>query len=325
MMSRIIRAPTALALVAGVSTVQAGPYSITLMDLAGGTEFQGWDVNNHGVFVGSATVGGAGVGYLVNAGVATTLSGPAGATNSASLGISNTGTVVGSFTTVAGGALDSGYIYIGGVYSIFNLPGAVATQLRGISPDGRYVTGYATMPTGFSSFVYDTAGPGSVTIIVNNSPFLTIAQGVTNAGVVVGNYRDGTGRHSFSYDSSTGTLTDFTIAGADMRARGINENGLIDGFFIDGTGQHSFVGSAPPFDVFDVLGGTDTTLEGINDDGWLAGYYTDAAGTQHAFLAQQVIEPASVALVLAAFGALLARRRRAPLTPARGQLLLQAA
>jgi len=318
MMSRLSQMLAAIALAAGMSAAQASPYTITLMDLAGGTDSAGWDINNSGVFVGSATVAGQGVGYLVSGGVTTTLSGPAGAFGAGALGISDTGVVVGNYYTAVDGSSNSGFILVGGSYTTVTLAGATDTFVRGISPNGRYLAGYAQMSDGtFSSFVYDRNTSSFTTIV--NSTALTIAQGVTNAGLVVGNRRVipaggpfPAGRFSFTYDIGTGTLTDFSIPGGDIRYRGINESGLIDGFFIDvaGGATHGFVGSAASFDVFDVAGASSTVLEGINNAGWLAGQYTDANGAVHAFLAQPVSEPATLALVVVALGGLAFKRRR---------------
>jgi hypothetical protein len=317
MMTKLDRMLAAVTLAVGMSAAQASPYAITLMDLAGSTNSTGWDINNLGVFVGSATVGVDNVGYLVSGGITTTLGGPAGAAGTSAIGISDTGTVVGSYYTISGGGPQSGFIYAGGSYTTLNLPGATDTQLRGISPDGQYVTGFATMGDGsVTSFVYDRITSTFTTIV--NSPALTIAQGVTNTGLVVGNYRVipaggpfPAGRFAFEYDIGTSTQTDFSIPGGDIRYRGITESDLIDGFFIDGTGtQHGFVGSAASYDVFDVAGGTLTALEGINNTGWLAGQYTDANGATHAFLAQPVSEPATLALIVMALGGLSVARRR---------------
>jgi MYXO-CTERM domain-containing protein len=300
----------AVALAGGMAAAQAG-YSVTLMDLAGGSDSTGWDISNTGVFVGNATVAGQNVGYLINGGVTTTLSGPAGAVGTGALGISDGGVVVGNYYTTADGTANQGLIYDGSSYTTLNLPGATDTLLRAISPNGRYVTGYAQMAdSSFTSFVYDRTTSSFTTLF--NSPVLTIAQGVTDAGIVVGNHvlLGPTQRLSFTYNVATAAFADFSIPGGDIRYRGINESGLIDGFFQDGTGRHGFIGDASSYKIFNVGGGTDTVLEGINNAGWLAGQFTDDAGIVHAFLAQPVSEPASWALMAVALGGLAASRRR---------------
>ncbi|MBI3369002.1 MAG: PEP-CTERM sorting domain-containing protein [Burkholderiales bacterium] len=300
---------------------QAATYSITVMDAPGATASQGFDINNAGVFVGSASTGVDGFGYLISGGVTTTLTGPSGALGASALGISDGGVVVGSFYTThvpdPGGGPDgqgpqTGYIFAGGSYTALAYPGATDTLLRGISPDGRYVTGYALVPGGTSAFVYDRMTSSFTTVV--DSSLLAIAQGVTTAGLVVGSHIT-TGpvmRYAFTYDTGTALLTDFQIAGAlDTRYRGISEAGVIDGWFRDAAGVHGFIGSAALYDAFDVPGALNTYLEGINDAGWLAGIYDDAAGVSHAFLARAVPEPAILLLLLAAIAGLAATRRRA--------------
>lgn len=312
MIARFVRTLVALALTAGVSLAQAGPYTITTMDLAGAINSQGWDINNQGDFVGSAQVNGQSVGFVRNGASTVILSGPLGALGAASLGISDTGTVVGSYYNVTDGD-HSGFIFSAGNYTTLNYPGASYTQLRGISADGRYVTGFAINADGsYTSFVYDMSNSQFTAIATNTS--LTIAQGVTNAGLVVGSRRltAPTRRVAFTYDLGTATLSDFEVAGAtSSRYRGINEAGLIDGWFTDANGAaHGLIGTTALHEVLDVAGAADTYLEGINDAGWLSGSYADDAGFQHAFLARAVSEPAAWALMLAAIGGLSVSWRR---------------
>ncbi len=313
MFTRFVHTLVALALATGLGLAQAGPYTITVMDLPGATGIHGWDINNLGDFVGSATVNGAQVGFIRNAASTVTLAGPAGALGTAALGISDTGIVVGSYFTALGGFPNSGFIYSAGSYATLNFPGADSTQLRGISADGRYVTGYANHANRSSTaFVYDRSVDLFSAITTN--PGLTIAQGVTNAGLVVGHRRfPGPARRvGFTYDIGAATLSDFVIAGAfNTSYRGISETGVIDGWFTDANGlAHGFVGSAALYELLDVPGAVNTYLEGINDAGWVSGSYDDAAGVSHAFLARPVLEPASWALLLAAFGGLVLVRRQ---------------
>ena len=303
----------ALALSAGATATQAGPYTVTVMDLAGADGVQGWDINNQGDFVGSATLNGVTVGYVRNGANSTILNGPAGALGAFALGISDGGTVVGSYFTVNGGFPNNGFVYNAGNYTTLSYPGAVGTQLRGISADGRYITGYANnADSSTTAFVYDS-NSGQFKAIATGRSF-TLAQGVTNAGLVMGHRRlTGPSRRvGTSYDLSTATLSDFSVPGSfNTNYRGINEAGLIDGWFVDANGStHGFIGTAAVHELFDVVGATDTYLEGINDAGWLSGAFVDGAGVTHAFLARPVSEPAAWALLLAALGCVSAVRRR---------------
>ncbi len=322
-MHRATRFVAALALLCA-GAVQAGPYRITTMDLPGGAAALGWDINNSGVFVGSGASGGVAVGYVVDAsGAPTILSGPSGSMGTSAFGISDGGTVVGRYVypdPISGALTLSGFIYGaggGGSYETLNYAGSAYTELRGISPNGKYVTGFALMPSGEArTFVFDRIALRFIDILVDS--VLNIAQGVTDAGLVVGDRMSSSSGRSvgFTYDIRTGTLTDFAIPGAsDVVFRGINASGQIDGYLFDDAGQeHGFVVGVASAELFDVPGSVFTMLEGINDAGWLAGTYIDAAGLTHAFLATPVSEvsapPAMWLLSIAAAGALGTTRRR---------------
>ena len=77
------------------------------------------------------------------------------------------------------------------------------------------------------------------TIDVPSSGY-TQATGINNAGQVVGNFNDSTGRHGFI--DTNGVLTTFDVPGAVRTyIYGINDSGEIVGEYSDVTGDHSFV------------------------------------------------------------------------------------
>ena len=305
-------AALAVGLALGLASAAQAAYQITTLDYAGADSSQGWDINNNGVFVGTATFGADVLGYLVSGGVSTSVTGPAGSLGSSALGISDGGAVVGSFYSTRVNVVDpgpqTGYILDSGVYTTLSLPGSAETYLRAISPGGRYVTGYAITGAGqIQSFVYDRNN--STFTILTTSNQLTIAQGVTDAGVVVGNLRSGAQRDGFIYDAGVLSFS-HQLGALDTDYRGINESGLIDGFYVDATGTtHGLLGAPGSFVTFDVAGAAGTNLEGINNAGWLAGIYGDANGVSHAFLATPVPAPPVTALLLLALPLLGARRR----------------
>lgn len=306
----------------GTTTATAATYVVTTRDVAGGEFSQAFDVDDTGTTVGVTSLAGRGYGYLyTSSGAVTLIPGPSNALGAMAAGISDAGIVVGSYhstTTVDGDGNvipgpQTGFLLDGGIYADLALPGATDTFLRGISPDGRYVTGYAAMDAGgTTSFVYDRSVDSFITIA--SSPTLTIAHGVTNAGTVVGNLLvPGTPvqRYGFSFSLPTGTLDTFQFDGViDTRFRGINASGTISGFYRDSAGSHGFVGSPSAYQTIEVAGAVNTFVEGINEAGWLSGTYEDRAGVFHAFVAVPVPEPGTWLLMAGGLGWIAARRRR---------------
>lgn len=313
------------ALTLACASAQAG-YVIQEVSRPGHAATALWDINNAGLMVGYSnltvdnTTNAFSQGFLYDGSTFTALTGPTGAVSSAAMGISDAGTVVGSYysnftidalgNAVVGPA--HGFIYMGGFYLGFAVAGAESTFLRGISPDGRYLSGYYSTPTVQGvGFVYDTTSgilqqmsvPGSI---------LTIAQGVTDAGTLVGSDIIGPpplDRPGFIFDIAAGTRTDVHIAGASRTSlRALTDDGVLAGWYIEAGVQHGFVGSVASFETIDVAGADGAYVEGMNNARTLVGGFI--RGDQNgAFIARlQVPEPGTVGLLLTAL-LLLALRR----------------
>ena len=289
-----------------------------------------FDINNSGVMVGYSLREGEAVslaqGFIHNGSGFTSLLGPAGAISNNALGISDGGVVVGVFSSTTtvdpGGATvlgpTSGYIYSGGIYTTFNVAGAVDTHLRAISPDGRYITGfYSTATTAGIGFIYDRTTGVRTDLSVAGSLF-TIAQGVQNDGTVVGSdiiTGTPTTRPGFVYELGTGTRSDLSIAGVVRTAlRAISDDDVLAGWFTDGAGVHGFVGLTTGYEQIDYSGASATYVEGMNDAKVLVGNF-ERGDSFRAFIARPdfatVPVPATSALLMLGLGA-LAWTRRAP-------------
>lgn len=283
-------------------------YTLTEFTVPGAVITALFDINNSGTMVGySVTQVGAAenvAGFVYDGVTITTLAGPAGSVSNTAVGISDGGTVVGSFQAAAGTDPNTGqpvpgpsqgFIYNGTTYMSFNVAGADETNLRGISPDGRYISGYySTALVPGTGFVYDTV-TGILTTVSTPDSLITIPQGINSAGVLAGSdIIGGTSPISggFLYDIPTSVRTDQSIAGVERTAfRSIDDAGVISGWFRDAAGTHGFVGSVTTFEQIDFPGADLTFVEGSNNAGVLVGVYT-AGSTSGAFVATPVVDPA---------------------------------
>lgn len=321
---------TAALLGTGVAAHATG-YNLTTLAPLGATSADAWDVNNVGQVVGSYTSADFSNrrGYVWSGGTFTTLTGPAGALNANALGVSDGGTVVGSYidtlvpddtgTLVLGAS--RGFIYESGSYATVDIAGAESTFLRGISPDGRYVTGYAQFSTGDArGFALDRSTSALTWIGSAAAGAFTIVQGINNLGQVVGDERvlssgGSISRTSFIYDLGTGVRTDQNLPGFTRTSyRDISDAGLLAGFVTLPGGIQGFTGTPASFQTFAYGTEGNTILEGINNAGWLTGnYVVDASGNSVAILLTPVPEPSVWMLSLAGLGLVgwQLRRRRA--------------
>jgi uncharacterized membrane protein len=311
------------ALALSAAQAQATSYQFTTLVAPDGSPAQVFDINNHGQIALTATSGPA-RGYVYSGGGYTALAGPDGALGFNALGLSDNDVVVGSFystlvidpeTGETYSGPESGYIFDGSTYTTFNVPGADGTQPRGVSPDGRYVTGFYGVAGGNRAFLLDRSN-GSFTDLSTPDSLLTIAQGVNASGTVVGSdlisAGGGTTRPGFTYDIGSGVRSDTLLPGYTRTAfRDIDSRGLMVGWVLspDSSGASTFtgiVGAGLVFDTLTVPGAESTYLEGLNDAGWLTGNYS-VGEIFHGFVAVPVPEPHTWALLLAGLGCLALR------------------
>jgi hypothetical protein len=201
-------------------------------------------------------------------------------------GINNSGTVAGDYV-ISDGTLHS-FFLSGGIFTEYDVPGAVQTNLLSINDPGDFTGGFDPDGSGiFQAFVsvggtlttYSVpAALGTFAYEITNSKQLTVGYYIDSSGILHGQYRDKGGTLHFPIDppGSVGTVL-----------FGVNKNSVV-GRYADSSGATHGLFFVPPstFVTFDYPGSTFTSLNGINSQGSICGRYVDASGIAHGFLAQ---------------------------------------
>jgi hypothetical protein len=141
----------------------------------------------------------------------------------------------------------------------------------------------------------------------------TVAAYINDSGEIVGFYSltDGT-THGFIDNGGLFTPIVEPTGYQDGVAYGVNAEGDVVGEFFGGANPEGFLIHNGVTSILDFPDSSYTRLMSINDLGQITGLYKDAQGIRHAFLADPVPEPGSLALFagLTAFGSACIRRRR---------------
>ncbi len=277
----------ALAAAAFFSTAAGAVYVFNTVNYPGSAMTDVRGLNNTGRIVGYASLDGVNNFAFSYAGGTFSLLPPAPVPITAH-GLNDAGVIVGS--TFEDPLPTRAFILASGSYTIFSRPGFVNTYARAIGPSG-LVTGYSEDPVAgtTSGYIYNPLTFAFTDITVPGS-LLTIAQGINNAGQVVGSAVLADGAHAFLRQTD-GTLVLFRIGGYPTRARGITDTGLMTGFVTIGATTSGFVGTSLGYELLDVPGSTFTVGESINNAGQVSGLYTDAGGATRGFIATPVSMP----------------------------------
>ncbi len=279
------------------------------IEAPGATRTQLWDVNDAGQAVGGTNLG----GFLYDHGNFTWLQSPEAGSLLTPTGITRTGAMVGAY-----GA--HGFFYENGQYTELGLTGASSSLARHVSDSGRYVTGYSNFASGSSQstqhWVLDRSNGAYTTVTLPVGWFVNVLQGINDTGLATGSYSGSGGNNgSFVFDTAAGTFQFYLQAGslAVPRFRDITNTGLVVGFAA--SPSQAIVGRpGGSFETVQVEGAQGGTLGyGINEAGTLLVGFEggDGNGAYRSFIATQVPEPASLALMLGGLAALGIKARRA--------------
>jgi len=211
-------------LLLGVGGAGAAPYVYSELTPPGGLIPFG--INRSGTIIGQSYADNPSFEY--SDGTYTLLNDPlARMATTYAYGINDAGTIVGSYAV---GDVAHGFFYANGMFTTFNVPGALNTALTGINNAGTFWGGYDN-----HTFV-DQRG------VILTDPFIGGIAGINDHGVVAGNYTDSAGvNHGYVYANGVYTTID-APGGGVTTLTGINDAGDVVG--IEELGcctQYSFV------------------------------------------------------------------------------------
>ena len=204
-------------------------------------------------------------------------------------GINNSRTVCGEYIGRDGN--DHSYFLSGDIFTEYNVPGALGTDVLGINDAANFAGGFDPGSGIFQGYVSvggtitSFSVPGALSteaFDINNSNQLVVGFYLDSSGTPHGFYRDANGVLHFPIDPSTGGAVLF----------GVNDRNWVVGRYAHSSGaSHGFFFVTPnKFFTFDYPGSTFTSLNGINDQGLICGRYSDASGN-HGFLARVIGTP----------------------------------
>ncbi len=201
-------------------------------------------------------------------------------------GINNSRTVAGDY--VASDGLLHSFFLSGGIFTEYDVPGALQTNLLSINDAKDFTGGFDDGSGIFQAFVGRGATitsflvPGSLSTFayeINNSKQLVVGYYIDGSGILHGYYRDANGALHFPIDP-TGSVATVLF--------GLNDRNWVVGRYADASGVTHGLFFVPPdsFFTFDYPGTTFTSLNGISDQGHICGRFVDASGIAHGFIAR---------------------------------------
>ncbi|MEM7456953.1 MAG: HAF repeat-containing protein [Planctomycetota bacterium] len=256
---------------------QSGSMS-NLGTMSGASRSEAYGINNHGHIVGESNPVGVRGFYRETTVMQDIGFLPGGLTDTTALGINDSSQVVGNSSTTSGGSnTRHAFRWEGGsMTDLGTLVGDTWSSAEAINASGD-VVGYSrdAAASHFSAFLWSGGSMIDLGELAGGLEF-SYANDINNSGVVVGESRTADGLRAFVWDSTNGM-------------RDLNT-------LLDGSGS----------------GWTLVSATGINRHGQIVGYGINPAGLTQPFLLSPpnvVPEPGS-AMVLAAFGSLMLRRRK---------------
>jgi uncharacterized membrane protein len=264
--------------------------AFTPIDAPDAVETQPYGVNNRGQLVGSYADAQQGFhGFLLDAGVFTTIDAPDATGSTFVFDINERGQLAGVYDLDGHGYLQDRR---GNFTTIDHPEGFVGrgnSEQGGINNRGQIVGNYRDATGTVKGFLLDKQGFTSIEV---PGALRTIAAKINDHGQIVGAYGtlDDSVVPGHGYLWYKGVLTTIDVPDArHTQAFDIDNHGRIVGEYQDAAGMfHGFLRDASGrFIPIDAPGATATVITGINDRGQMIGLYLDVDGTFHAFLLEQ--------------------------------------
>lgn len=202
-------------------------------------------------------------------------------------GIANNGDICGNYSAEIG---TQSFILSGGIFTEFQVPGAVATTLYGINDAGDLVGTYS-LGHGNVPFVDVGGTVQEIRIRASHNQSLTFPHGINNAGEFVGYYHDDVAMNNSAFFGSSAAQVKAPIAFPGVTntfLSGLNDDGLAVGSIDNGTDAtqailfqlpHSFTTYAYPRAIR-------TRFDDINSSSLICGSYAVRGTFYHGILAR---------------------------------------
>ncbi len=259
-------------------------YGFEEIQIPGKTGVVATDISEDGTVLGYHAEGVEGdlTSFLLNGSVATALPKPAGFNSMQASGMNASGVVVGQLDTV------QGYLFQGGQFTLPVHPevGVNEWLLSGINSAGVAV---GTAFDDVSAFGFTLSGTNFNRIQIPGAS-RSFASGINARGLIVGQYRAGSGATYGYHVRGTNPPVSLAFPGADRTiAYGVNDDDVIVGAYRlpGGTAFKGFVYETGVYTAIDYPGSAWTVPLGINNRGAIVGYFRDATNGLHAFRAER--------------------------------------
>jgi len=204
------------------------------------------------------------------------------------LGLNDSGTVCGFFW---GADNYHGFFLSDGIYTTYDVPGEVGTQVTGINNAGDFVGVYFDPVTVIQGFI--SVGGTVTPIDIPGGTYIT-TNDLNSVDQVVGFYSDSSNRGFAFYSDSSGQLH-YPInapGGKNTFFYGINDQGVMVGGYATQSGHSRATHGLLIFNgpnqlvTVDYPGSSYVVLTGINNKGVICGYYFDSNNNGHGLVAR---------------------------------------